>query len=133
MAAKTSFLGTGWDHPVRLDGQGRIREAVEEQAVQRSIRLILGTAKGERVMRPDFGSDLSDLLFHPINRVTQARVATAVKSALMRWEPRIKLLDIRVEPDGREPVLLIDIQYQLRSSNVRANLVYPFYIQGTSS
>jgi hypothetical protein len=130
-----SFLGTGWAFPVELDTKtGTAKEASEEEAVRRSVEVILGTAKGDRAMRPDFGSDLINFLFRPINTTNKGRIASAVKEALMRWEPRIKVLDVRVEVDRNHPAtVLINIAYEIRSSSTRANLVYPFYLGGSES
>ena len=127
----SAFLGRGWSFPVDLDTEARVKEAVEEESVKASIEVILGTAKGERVMRPDFGSDLSNFLFRPINNTTKGRIASSVKEALMRWEPRIRVMEVQVQADVEDPAtLLINIAYRIRTSSTRSNLVYPFYLGG---
>lgn len=125
----TSFRGTGWAHPVAA-AAGRLEEVSERPAIERSIELILGTAKGERLMRPDFGSGLHDFVFKPLSATNRARMATAVKQALQAWEPRIRVLDVTVRVTPQEPArALISIDYEIRRSNTQANLVYPFYVR----
>jgi phage baseplate assembly protein W len=97
--------------------------------VRQSIEIILSTSKGERVMRPDFGCDLNKLLFAPNNGATQALAEFEVTEALRAWEPRIEVLDVSVRAGGDNgEVLLIDIDYRVRSTDNRFNLVYPFYL-----
>jgi uncharacterized protein len=127
----SSFLGAGWGFPVTLDDAGQIRFAAGgEAAVRQSIWMILSTAPGERVMRPDFGCDIHDQVFG-INRAGTANaVAQSVRTALSLWEPRIDLLDVTAGPDPARPgLLLIEISYLIRSTNSRYNLVYPFYLE----
>lgn len=125
----TGFLGTGWAFPVDIDDDGRFATATDLEVIDRSIRLVLGTALGERIMRPDFGSDLPSFVFRPLNANNRSRMATAVSDALQLWEPRIRLMgvDVTVSPADRATVL-IGIDYEVRRSSIRANLVYPFYI-----
>lgn len=127
-----NFLGTGWGFPVGVDSQGRIVSVDEVDAINRSIQLILATAKGERLMRPDFGSDLYNFLFQPLSEINKGRMATAVKNALQKWEPRIRVLDVAVSSDLRNAATaLISINYKVRSNNTKTNFVYPFYLRGT--
>ncbi len=129
--AQSSFQGIGWAFPVAVDGAGRISPAADVEAIERSIVLILGTARGERLMRPDFGSDLHSFVFKPLSETNKARLATAVKNALTAWEPRIRVLAVEVRASLQDPATaLIAIEYQMRKSNTRANLVYPFYLGG---
>lgn len=129
--AQTGFLGSGLDFPVRIGADGQFVRASDAKAIERAITLVLGTARGERLMRPDFGSDLSDFLFQPFNDVNRGRMATAVQNALIAWEPRIRVLAVRVTASPGDPATaLIDIEYEIRSSNTRRNLVYPFYLDG---
>jgi phage baseplate assembly protein W len=126
------FLGLGWNFPVKTttDAGGQVMMAPSaEEGIRQSIWLILSTAPGERVMRPDFGCGISDLVFGVNNAGTASAVAGAVREALSRWEPRIDVLDVYAAPDPARPnVLLIEIDYQVRSTNSRFNLVYPFYL-----
>ncbi|HEV7761703.1 MAG TPA: GPW/gp25 family protein [Acidimicrobiales bacterium] len=127
----SDFLGRGWDFPVRLDDHRQLRMTPDgEEGVRQSIWMILSTSPGERVMRPDFGCGLHDLVFGVNNAGTATAVARAVRQALAVWEPRIDVLDVFAAPDPAEPnLLLIEINYQVRSTNSRFNLVYPFYLE----
>lgn len=127
---QSDFLGVGWTSPIQLTKTGGIRTAAYETAVRQSIQMILSTAKGERVMRPDFGCSLQDLVFSNNSPNTIGQVISAVQTALVEWEPRIDVLDVIANPDPKEPnLLLIDIRYQVRTTNNRFNLVYPFYLE----
>jgi Bacteriophage baseplate protein W len=124
------FLGTGWAFPVRLDDSRGVRlTAGGADAIRQSIWLILGTARGERVMRPDFGCGIHDFVFDVNDTRTAGTVSQSVREALVRWEPRIDVLDVYAAPDTADRNrLLIEINYQVRSTNSRFNLVYPFYV-----
>jgi len=124
------FLGVGTAFPPQLDPatQGFVRAEYEE-SVRQSILLILGTAPGERLMRPEFGCGIHDLVFANLSFGTLGRVQQAVDEALLRLEPRIDVTSIEARPGGDGNVLLIHIQYQVRATNNAFNLVYPFYLQ----
>lgn len=136
------FLGIGWNyslHPLEsgsigigLEDRGEdtcIAESGGEQVVHQSIWLILGTALGERVSRPDFGCAIHDLVFAPINASTLGQLDQAVREALEIWEPRIDLLGVRSEPSQEaEGAVTIAIHYVIRATNSRFNMVYPFYL-----
>jgi len=129
-----AFLGIGLAFPVCLEADGTLSLAVYEDDIRQSIRIILGTNPGERVMRPDFGAGLNAFLFEPISFTTMQRVKQRVQEALIDWEPRIEVEKVTVSNDRSEPgKLLIDIEYRIRATNTRANLVYPFYLQEGSS
>ncbi len=124
------FLGVGWTSPVELDKKGQIKVAKYEESVRQSIWMILSTAKGERVMRPDFGCGIHDLVFAPNSLGTVGQIISDVRDALIEWEPRIDVLDVDNIPDSSQPnVILIQINYQVRTTNNIFNLVYPFYLQ----
>lgn len=124
------FLGVGWKFPPQVTPGGRIAQARYEQRIEESIYLILSTARGERVMLPDFGCGIHNLVFAPNNSTTIAVVVQTVREALVAYEPRIDVLDIDAEtaPDELN-LLLIRINYRVRANNARGNLVYPFYIR----
>lgn len=124
-----AFLGQGWSFPLTLTPAGEIQMAVHEEDVRQSIRLILATSFGERVMRPDFGAGLRAVLFEPLSTTTMSLVQHHVERALVEWEPRIDLLDVSVAADS-PPVgrLLITLNYRVRATNAFYNLVYPFYL-----
>lgn len=124
------FLGVGWTLLVQLDDNGQIQMAEYEVAVQQSIWMILNTAPGERLMRPEFGCGIHNLVFAPRTAETIGQIVSDVRQALLEWEPRIDVLDIDVAPDPTEPtLLLVQINYQVRTTNNRFNLVYPFYLE----
>jgi phage baseplate assembly protein W len=128
MAAE--FLGIGWKFPVAVTAEGRIERAYYEDSIRDAIWLILDTAKGERVMRPDFGCGIHDVVFAINNPTTAGLVGSEVRQALMLWEPRIDLWDVEVTPKPGEPyTLLIRIAYRVRATNNVFNLVYPFYLE----
>ncbi|GGA02208.1 GPW/gp25 family protein [Okeania sp. KiyG1] len=123
------FLGVGWTSPVELENS-HIKVAKYEDAVRQSIWMILGTAKGERVMRPDFGCEIHDKVFSPNSSGTVGQIVSDVRDALIEWEPRIDVLDVDTIPDSSQPnVILIQVNYQIRTTNNIFNLVYPFYLQ----
>lgn len=123
------FLGAGWAFPIALDDDRQVRMSDGEEGVRQSIWMILSTSPGERLMRPDFGCGLHDMVFGVNSAGTANAVAGAVREALATWEPRIDVLDVFAVPDSVEPNLLqIEINYQVRSTNSRFNLVYPFYL-----
>ena len=124
------FLGRGWRFPVEPDAQDRLQYGSAEQKIEQSILVILGTSRGERVMRPDFGSRLRELVFAPIDSGTRALAAQYVTEALVRWESRIDVLSVRAEPRGAfDGVLDIALEYRVRATNSTFNLVYPFYLR----
>ena len=127
---KENFLGVGWKFPVRADSDRKIAVSRYEEDIRESIRIILGTAKGERVMRPDFGCGIHDLVFAPINTTTISTVENNVREGLLRWEPRIELTKVVASSDqASEGKLLVSIDYRVRITNNRFNLVYPFYLK----
>jgi phage baseplate assembly protein W len=124
------FLGRGWKFPVAVDAAGRIALSEHEDDVREAIRIILMTSKGERVMQPDFGAGLSDFVFTTMNSTNLGRIQRAVEDALVKWEPRVQVTAVKVEPDQTElGKLLINIDYRVRATNTRFNLVFPFYLK----
>jgi len=124
------FLGRGWKFPIAVDATGAIALSSYEDDISEALRIILLTAKGERVMRPDFGASLHDFVFESMSATMIGRVQAAVTDALIKWEPRIQVLGVNVEPDpGEIGKLLIDIEYRVRATNNRFNLVFPFYLK----
>lgn len=125
------FLGKGWKFPVIIDGTtGKTAMSSYEQDIEESIRIILFTAKGERIMRPDFGCGLHDLAFETINMITIGMAESSVMDALIRWEPRIQVMEVKVSPNYKNPERLqITINYRVRSTNQDFNLVFPFYLK----
>ncbi len=125
-----NFLGKGFAFPMRVDGRGMVETSTGDKAVAEAIQLILGTAVGERIMRPDFGCAIHDLVFHPVDANTCSMVSLYVQQSLMKWEPRIDDIKVRSYPDPTaENTILIVIDYRVRSTNNMKNMVYPFYLR----
>ncbi len=122
-------------YPFRFDSRGRTAAADEDAHLRQLIEQLLFTAPGERVMRPDFGAGLRALVFEPMTATTRSLVEHTVERALVEWEPRIDVLQVRASFDQDDPSrgrLLVDIQYRVRATNSFYNLVYPFYLlEGT--
>jgi len=128
-AMNREYLGIGWKFPLQVTPQGGIAQAGFEQLVEEAIYLILGTAKGERVMLPDFGCGIHDLVFEPNNSMTRSLVVNRIRESLVRYEPRIDVLQVEAETaPEQQNLLLIRINYRIRANNAMHNLVYPFYI-----
>ena len=124
------FLGKGWRFPVSV-AKGRIVASEGEEKIRESILIILGTSKGERIMRPEFGCSINDLVFEVDNTATTTLVAFHVQEALLKWEPRIEVLDVFVSPDKeKRNQLNIEIDYEVKLTNTKANMVYPFFLEG---
>ncbi len=123
------FVGAGWAFPMRIDDTGGVALVRRTREVEESIRLILGTAYGERPMRPEFGCGIHDFVFAPVDATTAGQIAYEVRASLERWEPRIELIDVQVTPDAVDSgALYIDITYSILDSNDPRNLVFPFYV-----
>jgi phage baseplate assembly protein W len=125
-----SFLGKGFSVDFCPDSHGSIKTVSGKASVEESIRIILNTTKGERVMRPDFGCDLKSLVFAPNNGRTRALAQYYVEDALNKWEHRIILQTVVVKEDEDDETRFhIDISYILRSVNTYFNMVFPFYLE----
>lgn len=127
---RKSFLGVGWKFPVDLDRRRGIAMSQFEENIEESILVILGTSLGERLMRPDFGCAVHDLVFAPNNSNTHGLVIYYVTEALNKWEPRIQALkvDCDIDPQALNKVDT-KVEYQVIATNNVYNLVYPFYLQ----
>lgn len=125
-----AFLGTGWKFPVEVDGAtGRIQISSGENNIKESIRMIIGTRRGERVMEPEFGCRIWEYSFETVDYTTMYAMKNQVEQALVRWEPRITNVQAEVSDERvEEGLLLIHVSYVVRSTNNLYNLVYPFYI-----
>lgn len=125
------FLGVGWHFPVITGGEPpRFVAAEYEESVRQAILIILATAKGERVMRPDFGCGIHELAFAINNTTTQGLAEYEVREALLQWEPRIEVLQVKATAAGTQgEKLLVSIDYRVHTTDNRFNLVYPFYLQ----
>ncbi len=123
------FIGQGWSFPLGTDATGSISLSGDDRDLQKAIRLILGTAKGERPMRPEFGCGIHDFVFAAADATTAGRLAAEVRRSLAQWEPRIdvKTVDVSVDEVDRN-ALYIDIAYTKKGSYDPRNLVFPFYV-----
>jgi phage baseplate assembly protein W len=122
------FIGSGWAFPLRTDATGGIALVSRDRELEESIRLILATAPGERPMRPEFGCRIHEHVFAPVDPSTAGLIAYEVRSALLRWEPRIDVRQVEVSAEGDETTLYIDVHYSIRGANDPRNLVFPFYV-----
>jgi phage baseplate assembly protein W len=132
MVDPRSYLGRGWSFPVRLQGRsGAIRLSEYDEDIRESIRIILSTAKGERVMQPEFGCGIHDLVFSVINTTTMADIEDSVRRALAIFEPRIDVVQVTVTAanQGVDGKLEVSIDYVIRGTNNQLNFVFPFYIK----
>lgn len=124
------FRGTGWALPVDAS-EGSVETASGRDDVEQSIRIILETAKGERVMRPDFGCSIHEYAFSTVDTTTLRLVETTVREALETWEPRVDVESVDASAANLERGRLdVEITYRLRRTNDEFNLVYPFYVEG---
>lgn len=124
------FLGRGWKFPIQVDPiTGRIKMSEYEEDIIEAIGLILGTRKGERVMRPDFGSSVFEYIFSEINATNMNLLSNEIETALIKWENRIKDVDVDIDlAPAEDNKLIIKINYVVKRTNNANNLVYPFYI-----
>jgi uncharacterized protein len=128
MADEKAHLGVGWAFPVKPVG-GRLRYARYEDDIEQAVEIILLTARGERPMRNEFGTDARATLFEPNSPATRRALAANVRRALIEWEPRIDVERVEaVASDERPDLLLVHIDYVVRATNSRFNRVYPFYL-----
>jgi len=127
--AGDDFIGNGWAFPAAINRNGSVRLVTGTEEVDAAIRMILSTVPGERVMRPEFGCSMWELLFAPITAGTLGLVEQAVREALVRWEPRIEVTNVDAVPDDAQSgAVRIAVSYTVKVTNDRRNLVYPFYV-----
>lgn len=128
-SSAASFVGRGFTWPLRVDASGSIALTDGSGDLDDAIRVVLLTAPGERLMRPQFGCRIWDLLFEPVTANLLGLVDRAVRDALAQWEPRIEVLDVTPRQDDDDPgLVLIDLTYRVKATNDRRNLVHPFYV-----
>ncbi len=125
-----SFLGNGLNFPIRMNGRGEIMLVTGNEDIEQSIRIILGTRPGERVMREDFGCRAHELMFDPRSATTISLLQEYVYDALRMWEPRIDVISVVVSADDEnDGALLAEIEYEIKSIHDTRSIVYPFYIE----
>jgi phage baseplate assembly protein W len=129
MQSPRDFIGTGFSFPLKVAPTGQIMLQSGNDKIESSIRMILSTAPGERVMRPEFGCAIWRQIFDPIDANTLSEMVRNVRRAVARWEPRVELENVIAEPEEDSSGLVsIQIEYVVKATNDRRNLVYPFYI-----
>jgi phage baseplate assembly protein W len=123
------FLGTGWRFPILPDEAGRLSYAVGETSIEHCLRALLLTATGERVMRPDFGTTVAESVFAPGSVQNLRSLERSVADAVRKFEPRVELSGVLAETDpADESRVTISVEYRIRRTNTKANLVFPFYL-----
>lgn len=125
--ASHDFIGNGWAFPAAINRNGSVRLVTGMEEVDAAIRMILSTVPGERVMRPDFGCAMWEMLFAPLTGSTLGLIEQYARQALERWEPRIELESVVAEGDQETGAVHIAVSYRVRSTNDVRNLVFPFY------
>jgi phage baseplate assembly protein W len=126
----SSFLGTGWSFPPRFRKEtGSVVMLSDVEDINSSLHILLSTSIGERVMQPEYGCNLSDVLFEPVNLTLLTHMQNVVRDAIVYYEPRIKLLHLDLESNANEGRIDIRISYMVRGTNSRHNYVYPFYLK----
>jgi phage baseplate assembly protein W len=121
------FHGRGWSFPVRVGPGGRVALAGGEEDIKQAMRIVIGTALGERAMRPDFGCGAHELVFKHTGASLTGKARFYVRNALDRWEPRIEVERVDARIEGLK--LVVEVHYRVRRTNRRDNLVYPFFLQ----
>ncbi len=129
MEINESFLGTGWSFPPRFNKVAKsVEMSSDEQDIQESLKVLLSTRPGERIMLPRFGCSLEELLFESLTLSVKTSVANLIRNAILYYEPRIDLIHISFEnSDDYQGRVDIHLEYRIRSTNSRMNMVYPFY------
>ncbi|HUQ10065.1 MAG TPA: GPW/gp25 family protein [Steroidobacteraceae bacterium] len=130
MAGNPEFLGKGWSFPVSFGNQGRsVSMAQAEEDIRQSLEILLSTSAGERVLRPGFGWKRDALMFEPLSTSFGAYLASEIENTILFYESRIELNRVDFDDaDNQSGLILIRLDYTVRSTNTRTNLVYPFYL-----
>jgi hypothetical protein len=131
---ENSFLGRGWSFPpVFSRGENSVSMVDEEEDIRQSLVILLSTIKGERVMQPDFGANMEELLFEPLTVSFAKKISDQIERAILFYEPRIKTDDISFNQDNENGLVEIRIDYTIIATNNRRNIVYPYYLnEGTN-
>ena len=123
-----SFLGRGWSFPLAFSKTGLARMSEHETDIDESLRILMMTYPGERIMQPEFGCRLRDFCFEDLTLRTETLMQNEIKRAILLNEPRVDTERVEIEPTEKEGVLHINVVYVIRSTNSRRNLVFPFYL-----
>jgi len=135
MRPRDSFLGTGWGFPITFQKgttsqSATVRMVKAEEDIAESLTILFSTRPGERVMRPNFGSALEDMLFEPINASLETYIKELITNAILYYEPRIDLEQIDIDVDDQaEGMVKIGLKFSVRTTNSRFNYVFDYYKQ----
>lgn len=136
MAEYNSFIGRGWSFPPEFDKEVKqVKMLMDEEDIRSSLEILLTTRLGERVMLPGYGCNLDELLFKPLNLSLKTYVIDLIKTAILYHEPRIEVNKIAIDSTNElNEELLINIDYTVRTTNSRKNMVFPFYkVEGSET
>lgn len=129
MAEENSILGRGWSFPVRFsDGSHTVELSEEEKDIRESLIILLKTSLGERVMRPDYGANMEDMLYESVNVTTTTIITNRLKRAILFHEPRVKANSIDMVPDIANGRMQVTVEYTITATNTRSNLIFPYYL-----
>ncbi|WP_183576364.1 GPW/gp25 family protein [Mucilaginibacter sp. X5P1] len=125
----TDFLGTGWGFPPTFDNTtNKVAMSSDEADIQLSLQILLSTRKGERVMLPDYGCNLNEMLFEPMNTTFKSYISEMIRTSILYYEARIDLNSLLIDDSqDADGIIIINISYTVRTTNSRFNFVYPFY------
>ncbi len=133
----TAFLGTGWSFPPEFvkngasAGTGEVRMTSDDDDIQASLSILLSTGQGERFLNPRYGLDLRDQLFESLSTTATTLLIDRVRDGILIYEPRIEIISLKLDPSqAMEGVVLLLLEYSVRTTNSRYNLVFPFYMSG---
>ncbi len=128
MSEDYPYLGTGWGFPPTFNKSSRSVQMIsDEEDIRSSLEILLCTSIGERIMQPTYGCDLRKMLFEPLDTSLKAYIKNLIESAILYFEPRIRLIDVTLTDKPYEGLLEVDLDYIIRATNSRYNFVYPFY------
>ncbi|MEN8115387.1 MAG: GPW/gp25 family protein [Bacteroidota bacterium] len=129
MESNNSFLGRGWSFPPKFQKETKMVEMIQDEAdIKSSLKILLSTRLGERVMVPGYGCNLDEMVFSPLNLTVKTYIIDLIKTAILYHEPRIDVNTISIDPTNElQGELLINIEYTIRATNSRKNMVFPFY------
>jgi len=130
MDEQNSILGRGWSFPVAFrKGGSTVELSEEEKDIRESLVILLTTVLGERVMRPDYGANMEDMLFESINVTTASIISNRLKRAILFHEPRVNAKNIDMVPDPTGGYIEVTVEYTIIATNTRTNLVFPYYLE----
>ena len=129
MAEENSFLGKGWSFPPTFDNlNAQVAMLQAEDDIKSSLQILLSTALGERVMQPKFGCNMDEMVFENLDTTLKTEMKNRVETAILYFEPRIDLQNVELTQIAMEGLVSIDINYLIRATNTRGNLVFPFFL-----